>query len=508
MDDTDLSDLPVMSEPSLDFGENFSDWSSDTINEPSAWSSIWDAISSPTAKQLISAGSGLYGLYQSGQQLNLAKEAMKKSDPFGPYRAHYAQQLMSLMSDPSKLAEEPGYKFQFNQGATAVERLMASKGYLGSGNEGIALTEYGQGFANKYLDDRINQLAGLAGANISPNYGPGLTGYASGLDTASAALASLGYAVGRGGASAGTPASHPNAAGGEAAGLGSTLSAAGSTLGTANKVAGVFGSGSEAVGTAAKDLVAAGSIYSGIQQGGVGGYLKAAQGAGTLYGQLSSLGSGTAAAEGAAGGTAGAAGAAGSGALSTMSALGMAAGIYTGWKSLTTKEGKFGGTVSGAEAGYEIGGPWGALIGGAIGYTAEGGYKDAAPYDAAGFSGTTMDQAWRDQNVLRLASNPAAAIASKWLGVSSKSTLGKILDPAAAFERHGDEKRNFNAFSDAFPGIKDLGHGMWQLPDGKQITGDQIQWLAGTWYGATYHPDGDQAGWQAKFEKALKDIYG
>lgn len=520
--DTVSGGLEIFDDPGMpDFGDTFEDFSDDMVNIPEQgmWGSIWDAITSPTARNLLNIGSGLYGLYESGQQRNLARDAIRGMDPFGPYRSQYAQQLMSLMSDPSKITEDPGYKFQFNQGQQAVERSMAARGFLGSGNEAIALTEYGQGFAANYLDRQRQFLAGLAGANISPNYGPGITGYGMGLDTASQALASLGYGITRGGAAAGTPAAGPKAAGGEAAMVGAGLSGVGRIVGgttgrglssaggvisglaqggvegysqavaSGTKLAGTAGIGGTTAANVGSAIGSLGSIYGGVEQGGVAGYASAAKG---LYDL--------------AGGSAGTA-STGTSALASGSALSGALGIYTGWKSLTETEGKLGGTISGAQAGYQIGGPWGALIGAGIGYTVEGGYKDAAPYDAAGFTGTTMDQAWADQNVLRLASNPAASIANKWLGVSSKSTLGKILDPAAAFERHGDEKRNFRAFSKAFPGIQDIGHGMWKLPDGKEVTGDQIQWLAGTWYGATYAPDGDQAGWQAKFEQAMKDIY-
>lgn len=263
----DLSNFPIMDSPQIDVPNTFEDWSSDTVNL-STWDqftsgmgSVWDAITSPTAKNLLTIGSGLYGLYESGQQRNLAKDAMAKSDPFGPYRAQYAQQLSALMMNPGSITEDPGYKFQFEQGQQAVERGMAAKGYLGSGNEGIALTQYGQNFAANYLNAKISQLSGLAGANITPNYGPGLQAYGQGLDTASAALASLGYGITRGGASAGTPgaSSGPSAAGGEAAKIGGAIS-------TVGRVA-----GSEGLSTVGSAVGNFGNIISGIERGGTAG---------------------------------------------------------------------------------------------------------------------------------------------------------------------------------------------------------------------------------------------
>jgi hypothetical protein len=117
-----------------------------------------------------------------------------------------------------------------------------------------------------------------------------------------------------------------------------------------------------------------------------------------------------------------------------------------------------------------------------------------------------MDKAWQDQNIARLASNPAASLTSK-LGVKSDSTLGKILDPSGLFSKHGDEKRNLKAFTSQYQ-LLEGPNGEIALPDGKVITKDQLQHLAGTWYGATYHPDGKQEEWQKKFQDAVSQLYG
>lgn len=84
-------------------------------------------------------------------------------------------------------------------------------------------------------------------------------------------------------------------------------------------------------------------------------------------------------------------------------------------------------------------------------------------------------------------------------------TIGKILDPAAAIfgSKHGDENRNLKAFA-AESGVMQLPDGRLALPDGTIFNQDQLQDVAGTWYGAVHAPDGDQAGWQAKF-KTLTD---
>ena len=171
---------------------------------------------------------------------------------------------------------------------------------------------------------------------------------------------------------------------------------------------------------------------------------------------------------------------------------------------------KFSSAGQGALLGMKYGSWPGAIIGGALGYGAAGGVKDANPIDASGFSGTTMDQAWANQNIARLASNPAASIASK-LGVSSGSVLGTILDPASLFGGNKSHKRNWNAFNDAFPGTTVNNEGNYVLPkqfNNAVITQKQLDDLAGTWYGATYHPDGDQSGWEQKYNDTLTSIFG
>lgn len=71
------------------------------------------------------------------------------------------------------------------------------------------------------------------------------------------------------------------------------------------------------------------------------------------------------------------------------------------------------------------------------------------------------------------------------------------------------KKRNWDAFNAAYPGTVVNSSGNYVLPakfGGAVINQGQLDDLSGTWYGATYHPDGDQAGWKTKFDTALKSI--
>lgn len=355
------------------------------------YSDVWDWVSDPkNFKEESSIASGLYGLYQSNQQMQMGRNAVSAGDPFGSQRGQYQQQLAQLMANPSSVFEDEGYKASLNQGLGGVERLMASKGLLGSGNEAAELEKYGQTFAGDYLQQRIAQLSGLAGAGFGPNPGPGLSAYNQGVDTASQSLATLGYGIARGGSSAGTPQSGGfRSAGGEAAGaiklaqLG-TKAYGGATGANVSGVQGGLSGAGNVLG-----------VYQGIQQGGVGGYLSAAKSGYNLYNLATSgagasvaaqFGSGAAAnaalAEAgfggaAASGTSGAASAAGSGLGAAGTALGVAGAAYGAYNTVKAwNQGNVkGGAVSGASTGAAvgtmivpgIGTVVGALIGGAVG---------------------------------------------------------------------------------------------------------------------------------------------
>lgn len=98
----------------------------------------------------------------------------------------------------------------------------------------------------------------------------------------------------------------------------------------------------------------------------------------------------------------------------------------------------------------------------------------------------------------------AGRVLNPWSVTSKLGGAGKILDPAGGLlgnlfgNKHGDERRNLKAFTEQNE-IYDLGNGMLGLADGTRFRQDQLQDVAGAWYGATYAPDGDQAGWQQKY---------
>lgn len=83
-----------------------------------------------------------------------------------------------------------------------------------------------------------------------------------------------------------------------------------------------------------------------------------------------------------------------------------------------------------------------------------------------------------------------------------------VLDPAGKLfgnlfgGGHGDEKRNLKAFA-AESGAVQLQNGQIMLPDGSTFSQDQLQNVAGTWYGAVHAPDGNQQDWQNRYNSLL-----
>lgn len=94
--------------------------------------------------------SGAYGLYQARDLRRAARDA----DPMAGYRGQYAKQLSELSADPSKITSMPGY----TAGQQAIERRLASQGYLGSGNMMLAMGNYG----GDYFNREIARLSALA----------------------------------------------------------------------------------------------------------------------------------------------------------------------------------------------------------------------------------------------------------------------------------------------------------------------------------------------------------
>lgn len=140
-----------------------------------------------SASNLLTMGSGIYGLMQAEELKRKAAAMSSSADPFGPYRGYYGAEMQKLQADPSRMTSLPGYE----AGLEAVQRSMAAQGYTGSGNMMAALQKYGGDFYNQTM----NQYATYAGAGFNPAAAGqlSLTGQGMSADLASRSLASLGY---------------------------------------------------------------------------------------------------------------------------------------------------------------------------------------------------------------------------------------------------------------------------------------------------------------------------
>ena len=71
------------------------------------------------------------------------------------------QRLNALLDDPDSIQQSAAYKFRVGQGQEALQRQMAAKGMLGSGNRLMELTKYGQDMASQEYDNQATRLSGL-----------------------------------------------------------------------------------------------------------------------------------------------------------------------------------------------------------------------------------------------------------------------------------------------------------------------------------------------------------
>jgi len=128
-----------------------------------------------TGMQGLNAVSGIYGMNKARQLEKLAQAA-------SPMRTQAVSDAAALQADPSRVTSLPGYK----AGLQAVERRMASQGYLGSGNMMVALRDYG----GKQYDTELARLTALAQPSATE-----LQGTIAANQMRNQSLKSLGYAA-------------------------------------------------------------------------------------------------------------------------------------------------------------------------------------------------------------------------------------------------------------------------------------------------------------------------
>lgn len=137
---------------------------------------------------------GLGGLYMNDKankdaqdELGQGLQAMfNQVDPFSASRPKYVNQLNDFMSNPSGFLNTPYAQNIMQAGSQAVGRSQAAKGYLGSGNEAIALQRQGQTDASSLMQQQFNNLYQLSGAGNGQLAGADVLGNIAGLNAAKA----------------------------------------------------------------------------------------------------------------------------------------------------------------------------------------------------------------------------------------------------------------------------------------------------------------------------------
>jgi len=169
---------------------------------------------------VAAAGAGTYEAVQSNKT---SSAALGLAQTTAGEQEYYNNMLQTLIANPSSVGQLPGFQFQEQTGAAAVADQMGAKGFGGSGNEGAALTSFGQGLASSFYGQQTQLLSSLAGVTAPTSAGQAL-GAATGAQgqetsTISSLLNSLGfygmlgYQKSNSGAPASTPAGSINVTG-------------------------------------------------------------------------------------------------------------------------------------------------------------------------------------------------------------------------------------------------------------------------------------------------------
>lgn len=122
--------------------------------------------------QTLSQGAQLFGNLQNKSSLEEYRkrmlEAANRSDPFGPQRAQYQQQLSELMANPSSVQNLPGYQAQYNAMLEGLQRTQAAQGKIGGGEAKQQIASLAGQMQGQYYNQEVERLMALAGAGISP----------------------------------------------------------------------------------------------------------------------------------------------------------------------------------------------------------------------------------------------------------------------------------------------------------------------------------------------------
>lgn len=134
-----------------------------------------------TTTEIVSGG--LPQLSASGGSVSGGTQSLSEQQRYDPWSEHRGtaadtlggtigqaspsdiyQQKLAQMASGQFTPDDPSYQWRYNQGQQALERSLAAKGLLNSGNAAIELQQYGQGAASQEYGAQFNRmLQGLSG---------------------------------------------------------------------------------------------------------------------------------------------------------------------------------------------------------------------------------------------------------------------------------------------------------------------------------------------------------
>lgn len=113
----------------------------------------------------------MYPSSGGGGPRGLAAQPLQTNYLGAPERTMY-DLYTGMLKDPSKLAENPAYKFLFNQGQQALERSNAAKRLRFSGKSLADSTAFGEGMASDFANRMLPQYAAGAESELRRFMGP------------------------------------------------------------------------------------------------------------------------------------------------------------------------------------------------------------------------------------------------------------------------------------------------------------------------------------------------
>ena len=88
---------------------------------------------------------------------------VNKSNRFEAGLSDAELRLKNLLDNPDSIQQTAAYKFRVNQGQEALQRQLAAKGMLNSGNRLMELTKYGQDMGSQEYDNQFGRIKDLVG---------------------------------------------------------------------------------------------------------------------------------------------------------------------------------------------------------------------------------------------------------------------------------------------------------------------------------------------------------